>query len=414
MSIMQRYLSVIESLNASSTRPPGVASLTVDGIIEPTILSAALTALAVRYPVLRGQILRDDNGFLLRISEDEIPTLRTIDGSAEDVLLAEVNAPLPIDRQVARTVLSHDGTSSTITFCADHSIADGYLIASLLYELLDNYTLLAAGDTPRLTPSGDLFPSLDTMLADRFSEEEIVTFMAKTVAVAEQSSATLLPSLASGAEIMPFVFAVRNISFTARTTTEILIVAKKNGLSAHSLISGAVLAALRAQLKPADEPITLAVACPVDLRRRLIPPIALNAQLCCVGRVSVYVSTSHPADPRVLGRQIMAQVRAAIDNGDPEKWILAMNHGGDAIAIPLPSVVVSNLGRLATPPTPSKIKVVACRVLTAYPGPIPLIFVNTTKSRLTLDMVYDRSFLTDQQMSLLGDDIKSTLNSMQQ
>ena len=413
MSVMQRYLSVTESLNASSTRPPGVASLTVDGFIEPTILNCALTALAMRYPVLRGQILRDDNGFLLRISEDEIPTLRTVDGSAEDVLLAEINAPLPIDRQVARTVLSRDGTSSTITLCADHSIADGYLIATFLYELLDNYTLLAARNTPRLTPTGDLFPSLDTMLTDRFSDEEIVTFIAETVAVAEQSSAIVLPSLASSARITPSVFSVRNISFTARTTTEILIVAKKNGLSAHSLISGAVVAALRAQLKPADEPITLAVACPVDLRRRLIPPVALNAQLCCVGRVSVYVSASHPADPRALGQQIMAQVRAAIENGDPEKWVLAMNHG-DAIAIPPPSVVVSNLGRLATPPTPSEIQVVACRFLTAYPGPIPLIFVNTTGSRLTLDMVYDRSFLTDQQMSLLSDDIKRTLNSMQQ
>ncbi|MGH3721377.1 MAG: phthiocerol/phthiodiolone dimycocerosyl transferase family protein [Pseudonocardiaceae bacterium] len=383
----------------------------MDGVIEPTILSRALTTLAAQYPLLRGQIFRDDTGFLLRVIEDQIPTL-TVHRRAEDALLVEINTPLQLDRQVVRTVLSHDGTNSTIMLAIDHSVTDARLLATLLYRLLDNYTTLAAGNTLRQTPADDLPPSLDTRLAGRFSDEEIATFITQTVALTEQSPATTLPSLAAANEnTAPSDFAVRNIAFTAQTTTEILITAKKNGLSAHGLISGSILAALRAQLEPATEPITLALTSSVDLRHRLIPPVAPDAQLCCVGLVSVFVATPRSADPLVLGRQITTQVHTAIERGDPQKRILAGSHL-EAILMPSTSVGVTNLGQLATPPTPSGIQVTASRVLTTSPGPIPLVFVNTTGGRLTLDLVYNRSFLTDQQMTDLADGIESTLGSV--
>jgi hypothetical protein len=163
-------------------------------------------------------------------------------------------------------------------------------------------------------------------------------------------------------------------------------------------------------LEPATEPLTLAVTSAVDLRHRLIPPVAPDAQLCCIGPVPVFVTAPHPADPLTLGRQITTRVRTAIDHGDPQKWILGMNHP-DAVLMPSPSVFVSNLGLLATPPTPSGIQITASRFLATYSGPIPLIFVSTTSGLLTLDLVYNRSFLTDQQMTDLADGIESTLGS---
>jgi NRPS condensation-like uncharacterized protein len=326
MPSRQRYLSVSESLSASSAWHV-VASLTVDGIIEPTILSRALTILAAQYPLLRGQIIRDDTGFLLRIIEDQFPTLTVhhgVEGASGDVLLAEINTPLQLDRQVVRTALSHDGTNSTIMLVIDHSVTDGRLLATLLHKLLDNYTTLAVGNTPPPTPPDDLPPSLDTMLAGQFSDEEIATFITQTVALTEQSPPARLPTLTAAREnTTPSGTAVRNITFTTQATTEILTTAKKNGLSAHGLISGAILAALRAQLEPATEPLTLAVTCSVDLRHRLIPPVAPDAQLCCGGIVTVFVTTPHPADPLALGGQITTQLHTAIDHGEPKKFILA-------------------------------------------------------------------------------------------
>jgi phenolphthiocerol/phthiocerol/phthiodiolone dimycocerosyl transferase len=407
MPSTQRYLSVTESLFASSASLPGVASFTVDGIIEPTILNRALTTLAAQYPVLRGQIVRDNTGFLLRI-EDQIPTL-TVHHGAEDTTLAEINTPLQLDRQVARTVLSRDGANSTITLAMDHSVADGRLTVTLLYKLLDNYTMLAAGNTPPPTPPDDLPPPLDTRLAGQFSDEEIATFITQTLT--KKSPVATLPTLAAAREnTAPSGFAVRTIAFTAQATTEILTTAKKNALFAHGLISGAILAALRAQLEPATEPLTLAIASPVDLRDRLTPPLAPDAQLCCIGRVWVFVTTPHPADPLALGRQIITQLHTAIGNGDPQKWILAKNHL-DAVLMPPTSVGISDLGRLPTPPTPRGIRVTASRALGTYPGPIPLIFVSITGGRLTLDLVYDRSLLTDQQMTDLANGIELTLGS---
>lgn len=410
MPSTQRYLSVTESLPASNARLPGVASLTVDGIIEPTILSHALTTLAAQYPLLRGQIVRDDTGFLLRIIEDQNPTL-TVRHGAEDVVLAEINTPLQLDRQVVRTVLSHDGTNSTVTLAMDHSVTDGRLTATMLYRLLENYTMLAAGNAPPPTSTDDLPPPLDSMLAGQFSDEEIATFITQTLARTERSPVATLPALAAASEnTAPSDFAVRTIAFTAQATTEILTTAKKNGVFAHGLISGAILAALRAQLEPATEPMTLSVASPVDLRDRLTPALAPDAQLCCVGRVWVFVTTSHPADPFALGRQIITQLHTAIGNDDPQKWILAMNHLNAVLMSPT-SVGISDLGRLATPPTPSGIQVTASRVLATYPGSMPLIFANSTGGRLTLDLVYHRSFLTDQQMTNLANDIESTFGS---
>jgi phenolphthiocerol/phthiocerol/phthiodiolone dimycocerosyl transferase len=411
MPSTQRYLSVIESLTLD-TRSTAVASVTVDGVIKPTILSRALTTLAARYPLLRSQIIRDDTGFLLRIIEGQTPTLMVHRG-AEDVLLAELNTPLRLDRQVVRTVLSHDGTNSTITLSIDHSFADGCLIAALLNELLGNYTTLAAGMTPGRMPTEDFPPSLDTRLAGQFSHEEIATFITQTtVALTKQPRPARLPSLAAtNANTAPPDFAVRNITFTAQTTTKIFTITKKKGLTTHGLICGAILAALRARLEPATEPITLAVKSPVNLRRRLIPPITPNAQLSCLGGVTVFVTAPHPADALALGRQITTQIHTAIDNGDPQKWILARNHS-DAILKPSTSVTVSNLGRLATPPTPSGIEITASRFLTTFPEPIPLIIAHTASGRLTLDLVYDRSFLTDQQMADLANGIEITLGSV--
>jgi phenolphthiocerol/phthiocerol/phthiodiolone dimycocerosyl transferase len=408
MPSTQRYLSVSESLSASSARPPIVASLTVDGVIEPTILSRALAILAAQSPLLRSQIVRDDTGFLLRIIEDQVPTL-TVHHGAEDTVLAEINTPLQLDRQVVRTVLSHDGTNSTVTLAMDHSVTDGRLLANLMHKLLDNYTTLAAGDTPHQTSPEGLPPSLDSRLAGQFSDEEIATFITQTVARTEQSPPATLPTLAAtGENATPSGFAVRNITFTAQATTDILTTSQKNGLPAHGLISGAVLAALRAQLEPATEPLTLAVTSPVDLRDRLIPPVAPDAELCCSGVVTVLVTTPHPADPLALGRQITTQGYTALDHCEPQKWILARSRLNTPLMLPA-SVGISNLGQLATPPTPPGIQVTVNRFLGAAPRSFPAIAVSITDGRLTLDLGYNRSFLTDQQMTNLANGITSTL-----
>lgn len=405
----QRYLSVTESLLASVGRPPIVASVTVDAVLEPTILSRALTTLAAQYPLLRGQILQDDTGSLLRIAEDQIPGLTIHHGAedkSKDVVLVEINTPLPLNQQVVRTALSRDGTNSTITLAMDHSVADGRLLVTLIHKLLDNYTILVTGKTPRQTSVADLPPSLETRLAGQFSDEEIAGFITQTVSLAEQFPVVTLPALAAAREnTTSFDFAVRNIVFTAQATTEILITAKENGMSAHGLISGVILAALRAQLKPATEPITLAVGSGVDLRHRLIPPVAPDAQQCCASGVSVLVTAPHPTDLIALGRQITTRVHAAINNSDPQKLILAMKHLNAFVTAPA-SIGVTNLGQLAIPPTPSGIRVIANRILGPSKGSIPLIYVNTTDGRLTLDLAYNRSFLTDQQMTDLANGIE--------
>ncbi|MBV9010704.1 MAG: hypothetical protein JO272_01425 [Pseudonocardiales bacterium] len=408
MPSTQRYLSVTESMFASIAGPPVVTSLAVDGAIEPTILGRALSTLAAQYPLLRGQIVRDDAGFLLRILEDQTPTL-TIHHGTEDVALTEINTPLRLDRQVARATLAGNGTTSTITLGMDHSVTDGGLLVALMYKLLDNYTTLAAGDTPQQTSPDDLPPSLDTMLAGQFSDEEIATFITQTAARTEHSPPATLPTLAAVREnATPSDFAVHNITLTAQAMTDILTTAQKNGLPAHGLISGAILAALRAQLEPATEPLTLALTSTVNLRDRLIPPLAPDAQLCCSGVVPVFVTTPHPADPLALGRQITTQLYTAIDRCEPQKFILAWNRL-NAVLRPPTSVAISNLGQLDTPPTPPGIQVTANRFLGPVPGSVPLIWTHITDGRLTLDLGYNRSFLTDQQMTNLANGIRSTL-----
>jgi hypothetical protein len=120
-----------------------------------------------------------------------------------------------------------------------------------------------------------------------------------------------------------------------------LITAKENGMSAHGLISGVILAALRARLELATEPITLAVSSPIDLRHRLSPSVAPDAQLCGASAVVVFVTAPHPADPLALGRQVTTRVHTAIDNGDPQKWVTAMSHP-DLVLRPSTSAIVSS------------------------------------------------------------------------
>ncbi|MGY2062882.1 hypothetical protein ACW9HQ_49025, partial [Nocardia gipuzkoensis] len=67
---------------------------------------------------------------------------------------------------------------------------------------------------------------------------------------------------------------------------------------------------------------------------------------------------------------------------------------------------ISNLGELDPPTLPAGTELRSIRFGTSVPAPFPILFAATTDGHLGLEIVYDRTYFTDEQMTELAADIR--------
>src|SRR5262249_44800782 len=149
------------------------------------------------------------------------------------------------------------------------------------------------------------------------------------------------------------------------------------------LLYGAIGCAIRAQYPAAAGPLPLVVGVPVDLRRRLDPPVAPDDQLCCVGRCVVRVDVHADARPLAIGHRLGAAGRVALDRSVPQRRLLAerLDPSGPP---PATSVIVSNIGVLDAPALPPGLRVAERRLGSARFGPVPALYASTVSGTLAL------------------------------
>ncbi|MCM6773579.1 hypothetical protein NDR87_08865 [Nocardia sp. CDC159] len=393
-TVEQRLLSPGETNQLTIGVDAVIAQARIDGTVDPTLLQQALDLLTTAYPLLRSRIVESDAGYLLQYTAGERPPLRIVDVDADPFVL-ELNTPLHRDRGLARAGLFHHHGENVVSLVIDHAVADGRLVTTLLRRLLDYYTAATEARTPNPARGTGLEPALEDRLAEQYGTDQV------PVAPALVSGAKL-PTPARG-PIPVQRFGVGHLALDRLATTAVTRRARAAGVSVHALLSGTVAAALSATV---DGPIVLSF--PIDLRPRLRPPLRPDAQLLAIGTVYAVIRPTASDDVTDLGRRIATQLTASLDLALPQRSLLQPQPLG-ASTLPTDTMSVSNMGLLDPPTLPTGLELRSLRFGTAVPQPTPILFAATTNGRLELDLTYDRTYFTDEQMTALTDGLHGRL-----
>ncbi|MFB7878443.1 acyltransferase [Nocardia sp. NPDC056064] len=289
-------------------------SVTVRGELDPVALGAAFAALQRAFPILVCRIVEDaeENGILLRPGHIEPVGAWVSFGDPDEVRIPAESLSPRAQLGYLDVVLAEEDRAR-VTLFVHHSVADAGHCVELFARLWGYYTdhvetgSIAAG--PREYPE-----SAESLLARRGvvrgprSGLEGVTrplVVADAVGVV-QSSQPASPALARPARVQ----------LDPAETARVLELARTRAVSVNGLVTAAVLRAFAA-VYGVDQ-----VGCvyPVDLRRRLDPPVAAAAGTNVSGLAAF--TTTEFDDVVTLARRIGTALHDDLATGVIEQSVL--------------------------------------------------------------------------------------------
>ncbi|MEV5836365.1 condensation domain-containing protein [Nocardia sp. NPDC052112] len=417
----QRRLSPFElTFFGSETRlgsvPTGGMPLfigsTVHGLLDIEILRRVLDELAARHPLLRTRPEADADGTrYLRRDDTYRPRLEIADGGEAEYLNL-VNGPRDWRDGLFRAHLLRDGDRDRIVLVIHHGIADGRSAFALLAQLWQRYTAHATGTAlPQSDFDHDLPDSIDTQLAEVVSDVEVTGWLdqirAAAATMGPESAPHNLPIDGDGFGNDPLGrFAVQRIELDTTETQHMVDTARAQGLSVNSLLGGAALVAIRAQLEPATGGLPVFCGHAVDVRSELNPPLPADTILNCASGVGTAALVAEDAGPIDIAHEVAAGMAAALEQREAPIFLLASQRVQDettaTVLAAAPTVAISNIGRLPAHSTPEGIRHIRDDVYAMGPGMPPKLTVFTVGGRLTIQVEYDTALYSRAQMGKVG------------
>lgn len=380
MTLERRSLSFFETLFALVGIGPVVATVSLRGQLDAAVLDRAARLLQRDYPLLRCDIRRSGDGVALVLAEEGSGLAVVAPGP--DALANELNIPVEQDRPVSRIALYQGAESAVLSLAGDHAASDARLNTLLLHRLVGYYADLLRGQEPAPTGRLAFEGSLEDVLLARYDPSPV-----PPVPDADPPLTLAIEAAAPGA------LAVRSFGYDQATTAALIAAARRSGISLTNLLSGAMACAVRAQFSADAGPMPVSPAFAVDLRPRVVPPIAPDAPFCCVARQVCAVRVDTDDQPVEVGRQIGTQLQAALEQNEIQRRLLAQRLAGRPLPLPPISFMVSNIGIVEDYQAPDGLRVTCSRWATTSRGPVPTLFGSTTHGRLNLDLVCDTAFL---------------------
>jgi len=280
-----RRLSTREASHVVSDVSPVVTVSHCRGWVSGDLLQKAAVLLVERHPLLRGRLDSDQGGYLIRVADEWTPAVEVFQGG-QDAFLRAINATLPRSRSLVRVSLIRARAASAVVLTIDHTISDGRSALAALSQLWRHYAALARGAVVSDTISTSVPEPLEARLAGQFSPLELSGFRAHEC-IFEQDQPVSLPSTthARRDKSLPSPRGrVQRIAFDSATTAAFVATARRHQMTVNSLLTGAVLIALRAHLSPSAGPVDLICQTPVDLRPRLFPEAAADSMVNYVAK----------------------------------------------------------------------------------------------------------------------------------
>ncbi|MGW0327173.1 phthiocerol/phthiodiolone dimycocerosyl transferase family protein [Nocardia sp. NPDC003183] len=380
---------------------------TVHGELDPAILRTVLDELAAAHPLLRSRVVTEDGvGYFVR--DDAFrPQLDLVEGG-EAEYLALVNGPRDWSDGLFRAYLLRAGLRQQIVLVVHHGISDGRSGFALLGQLWRHYTAHVTDKAvPEVDSDQSMPEAMDTRLAD------VVSFAAAEAWLAEvrAGAATMNPEDAprtlprDGTDTDRLGrFAMQRIELTAEETAELVAAARSHGLSVNSVLTGAVLAAVRTRL-PESGSVPLFCGYAADVRAEFDPPVPVDTIVNYASGGGTLVLATGETTQLELARSVDTGLRAGLDRREPALFPLATQLVNDDVTAALltapPTFALSNIGRVRPHTIPGHIAFVRDDIYAMGPAMPPKLTAFTIGGRLTLQLEYDTNLYSRPQMEKL-------------
>lgn len=394
-----------------------VALCTVRGDVDERLLERAFAASVVGHPSLRSRISADGTELVLHPLDDERPEFVVRRAGSWD-LDQEMRSRLEPGGPLVRAALLRGAAEDTFVLHVDHRICDGRSVVALLSAVWRTYTESAEGPVASSAQVADSHPEPVESRLGHHSEADVLAHVARRAKQAKRFPPVLLPYLRDPGVEAPesHEIHVRSLRLTSDETTRLVESARSARTSVQGLVAAAVLIAVRRALEAGDAPLPLAVASPVDFRHRVTPPLAENTMVVAAASFYDIVEVAPQTDVLTLGRLVYDRLRTGVEQGIPEREILAVSHFFENPALLAASAVVTNLGRVADLPAPPGLQLGGVRWVpipetwSPEQGQGPLVVsAITVEGRLALEVPYSPSCFGHRQIAMVLDNVRRIL-----
>ncbi|MBT2210865.1 condensation domain-containing protein [Actinomadura sp. NEAU-AAG7] len=406
---MERKLNAVEAMLVGDASTRITVVCTLRGGIDADALAAAFAAKVAEHPALRSHVVRTPDGLRFEpLDPADHPVLQVRPGG-RDALEEEIQTPLDPGEALVRAVLLRgddaDGEDreDVVVFAVDHAVSDGISVVTLHEAFWDHYTRAVAGAAPDAPPRA--VPEPVQVRLRPWSEEDISAHVARRVAEAKEMRPVTLPYGAGGEPGIR----LEQIRLSAADTEAISAAAKRDGLSRHWLVSGALLTALRRHLDAPSGPANLSCLTPVDLRSRLDPEVDREDMVLAASWFTAYAEVPEDGEATAVGARLNEGFRRARERGDLELEILGVHRLLEDPSLLMPSLVVTNAGAISTPVTPPGVEITGFRWFgLAAMGPLTA-FVLTLDGRLTVEFAFNGGFLDEGLVRAFASSVREVL-----
>ncbi|MGW6700389.1 phthiocerol/phthiodiolone dimycocerosyl transferase family protein [Nocardia sp. NPDC055049] len=380
---------------------------TVHGELDPAILRTVLDELAAAHPLLRSRVVTEDGvGYFVR--DDAFrPRLDLVEGG-EAEYLALVNGPRDWSDGLFRAYLLRAGLRQQIVLVVHHGISDGRSGFALLGQLWRHYTAHVTDKAvPEVDSDQSMPEAMDTRLADVVSVAAAEAWLAEVRAGAAtmnpEDAPRTLPRDGTDTDRLGR-FAMQRIELTAEETAELVAAARSHGLSVNSVLTGAVLAAVRTRL-PESGSVPLFCGYAADVRAEFDPPVPVDTIVNYASGGGTLVLATGETTQLELARSVDTGLRAGLDRREPALFPLATQLVNDDVTAALltapPTFALSNIGRVRPHTIPGHIAFVRDDIYAMGPAMPPKLTAFTIGGRLTLQLEYDTTLYSRPQMEKL-------------
>lgn len=386
--ILQRYLDDVESSLRNSS-PSRVVEY--QGKVDEEALSRAFHLLCVHHPVLGGRIRVDGQGYLLYVPPGHFPELKVCNGD-KGLMLREIRRPWDPAHAVAALTLIRDDGGGFVVMRVNHAVFDGTSWGAMFGELWRLYTDVVKGINIPVEPE-PLPKSSYELLKQRWSE-----------ALSKRS-----PSISGPPNGVCSVLD-RVISLSEEDTRRLIVAARNERLSVHTLVSGSLLASLRARAA-LREPVRMVCWSPVNLRNRVTPRVGATETTHFLGIHKAQMAVPADADAVVVGREIKTQLDSAIARRELSVDPLEMfSNVETSLEQHYAKAVVTNVGVLPALSHPPGLVITDMRSWSQTTStPFPGYSISTYEGKLRIICLYPSSRFDDGEVDQLVKDTAGQL-----
>lgn len=366
-------------------------SVTVRGDLDAAAIGAAFAALQRAYPVLVCRIEEDADGTGILVRPGTIQPVGAWVGFGDpDEVRIPTESIDPAAQLAYLDVVLAEDDRARVTLFAHHAVADAGQCVELFTRLWEYYTAYAAHGSVEVTPREYPRP-LEEFAAERGITAAAASGLEDVIMPLPLESRTLPADPVEPAP--PSLARPERVVLDPAATAALLATARTHGVTVNALITAALL---RAYATTTGLP-RVGTVYPVDLRRRLGPPIAAAAGTNMAGLTAFATDITLAESPYALASRLGARLSHDLAEGVVAQSVLHFPdfYGPTRIHSLAGHVAVTNTGAVPTFTTPAHLTLDDYEIvyLSAHPRPSTgasaaiTFLVYTYARRLTLGIL---------------------------